>query len=326
MVIKYCMISLVLLSSIAFAGWPGDVPFEQVPKAVQDASSLVMLVKPIWGSSTVVSVQNTEGNSKIFAVALTANHVVGRPTSNSDLSKLQTQTSIIRNQDGSLEDACSFCSIASSDAPTKFVGATIYRAKGEFSDIDDWKTIIPRADIALSLLELDPSTTSKTYSDSFKIGKIKNFSSIFSFKSAEQGAHVYAVGFPERAQYKKTIVEAQVVSIEEAQQIISSMQKKSKDIPPFDPTAEFIVKGGWITGGMSGGPVFDSEGRLLGLTVRGGALNEDFPYARIVRIEYVQSVLSKSSFHSGIKDAVKPIVESQVISFQQNKCLGLFSY
>lgn len=68
----------------------------------------------------------------------------------------------------------------------------------------------------------------------------------------------------------------------------------------FDPEVEFLVNTR-VSEGNSGGPVFDFEGRLLGIIVRSNgdsqlvAPAQSTHYARVVRIDYIISQILKHS-------------------------------
>jgi len=59
---------------------------------------------------------------------------------------------------------------------------------------------------------------------------------------------------------------------------------------PYDAEVEHIVRGSAVAG-MSGGGVFDVEGRLVGVLVRGSTETEPPGYARFVRLPFIVSTI-----------------------------------
>jgi hypothetical protein len=83
----------------------------------------------------------------------------------------------------------------------------------------------------------------------------------------------------------------------------------------YDPEVEFLVATRAI-GGMSGGGVFDGEGRFLGTMVRGSTSETAPPIVRVVRFTYVaaraQAILAAMA--PAARDALAPFLDEELVS------------
>jgi len=80
---------------------------------------------------------------------------------------------------------------------------------------------------------------------------------------------------------------------------------------PYEAGVEMIIRGESVAG-MSGGPVVDKNGRLVGILVRATDMHDGTQYVRAVRMSYVVSRLAEAVDGLGPADreAIRPYLES----------------
>ena len=76
----------------------------------------------------------------------------------------------------------------------------------------------------------------------------------------------------------------------------------------YEPDVEMVIEGAAVAG-MSGGPVVDREGRLVGVLVRATATPDGEHYARAVRLTWIAAELS------GAIGSLAPSVQSSVATY-----------
>lgn len=108
------------------------------------------------------------------------------------------------------------------------------------------------------------------------------------------GDMVIAIGYPQdRVTFPNGAVSSgKVYSDAEAEDIIDLLQfngDEEGDIP-YNPEVEFLANVQGVAG-MSGGGVFNANGQLLGVIVRGTILNDE-PMMRVVKMSYVVQKLN----------------------------------
>jgi hypothetical protein len=80
-----------------------------------------------------------------------------------------------------------------------------------------------------------------------------------------------------------------VLSDDEARAAIADLARREDEEGsiPYDPAVEILIRGN-ATVGMSGGPVFDKTGRVVGVLVRGSEPGPDgLNIVRVVRLDYI---------------------------------------
>jgi len=114
--------------------------------------------------------------------------------------------------------------------------------------------------------------------------------------AAVPGELVLLLGYPSAAPFRarQTAGVGRVLSDDQAVAAVAQLAAAGDiegDIP-YAPTVEMFVQG-FAAGGMSGGGVFDQDGRLLGVIVRASDERDGEQYVRAVRLTYaVQSLTS----------------------------------
>jgi len=82
---------------------------------------------------------------------------------------------------------------------------------------------------------------------------------------------------------------------------------------PYDPEVEFVVQARAVSG-MSGGGVFDANGRFIGVMVRGATKQVDRTYfTRVVRASFIHTQLRAALEHSDttLRDRIAPFLPPQ---------------
>lgn len=127
---------------------------------------------------------------------------------------------------------------------------------------------------------------------------------------------ILVVGYPQdRTNYPNGAVSTgTVLSDSEAATAIELLKAKG-DVEgeiPYKPIVEFVAKAEAISG-MSGGGVFNSEGQLVGISVRATTLNSQ-PIVRVIRITYIRQELA--SFYNNLpstdKDKLRPFIHGEL--------------
>ncbi|RAJ25134.1 trypsin-like peptidase [Gelidibacter algens] len=131
-----------------------------------------------------------------------------------------------------------------------------------------------------------------------------------------EGKTIMVVGYPQdRISYPNGAVSTgKVFTNTDAESIIAQLKIKGDeegDIP-YDSNVEFIANAKSLPG-MSGGGVFNSEGQLLGISVRATVLNNE-PILRVVKMTYIWNKLS--SFYNNLsttdKNKLLPFVNGEL--------------
>jgi hypothetical protein len=81
---------------------------------------------------------------------------------------------------------------------------------------------------------------------------------------------------------------------------------------PYNAEVEFLVDAR-VVGGMSGGGVFNAEGQLLGIMVRGTEIN-DQPIVRVVRVSYIKATFERfyQTLFQDEQDYLKQFIGSEL--------------
>jgi hypothetical protein len=173
-----------------------------------------------------------------------------------------------------------------------FMGLPFFRAKEEFlGDPQVLNNIVPRSDFAA--VYVSNKTPSEIGDKSFLLkGSYDGFKPNIEFGSAVPGEEGIMIGFFDE---KKEVIGGTILSDAEAE---AFARRYFDSTPAFDPSAEILLSEA-ARPGMSGGGVFDKNGRLIGITVRRGIIatpEKKVAYARAIRVSYILSELSKKSF------------------------------
>ncbi|MCF6348138.1 MAG: serine protease [Flavobacteriaceae bacterium] len=127
---------------------------------------------------------------------------------------------------------------------------------------------------------------------------------------------ILVVGYPQdRTEYPNGAVSTGKVFTDTQAQIIIQQLKEEGDEEgniPYNHQVEFITNAKAIAG-MSGGGVFNSQGQLLGISVRATTL-ENEPILRVVRITFIKDKLS--SFYNNLsstdKNKLHPFISGEL--------------
>ncbi len=131
------------------------------------------------------------------------------------------------------------------------------------------------------------------------------------------GQKAIAVGYPQdRANYPNGAV-AYGKILSDAEVATVMLKLKATGDPegnlPYHPNVEFFVEAE-VMAGMSGGGVFNSEGQLLGIMVRGSDQEKSPKIVRVVKIAFIQSkmsVLYKGSPET-VKVKIRPFISGEL--------------
>ena len=140
--------------------------------------------------------------------------------------------------------------------------------------------------------------------------------SIQTWANVVEGETVLAIGYPQdKINYPNGAVSSgKVFTDTEAQSVIAKLKIIGDEEGNIDynSNVEFIVKAKALPG-MSGGGVFNSEGQLLGISVRAITLNNE-PLLRVVRITYVRDKLL--TFYNKLsttdKNKLRPFISGEL--------------
>jgi hypothetical protein len=134
--------------------------------------------------------------------------------------------------------------------------------------------------------------------------------------TAETNEIVLALGYPQdKVAYPNGAVSSgKIYSDLEAENIIQSLQQKG-DVEgsiSYNPEVEFLANVKAVAG-MSGGGVFNANGQLLGIMVRGTALNGE-PILRVVRMSYIVQKLNDfyDSLSLADKNKIRPFISGEL--------------
>lgn len=131
------------------------------------------------------------------------------------------------------------------------------------------------------------------------------------------GENAIAVGYPQdKVNYPNgAVAYGKILSDTEAAEIIPRL-KAAGDMEgdiPYSPDVEFFVEAQGIAG-MSGSGVFNSEGQLLGITVRGSDREEAPKIIRVVKVSYIKSKMVE--FYNGLpetsKSKIRPFISGEL--------------
>jgi hypothetical protein len=137
------------------------------------------------------------------------------------------------------------------------------------------------------------------------------------WNTAVAGEKVIAVGYPQDdINYPNgAVAYGKILSDKEAAEAIQKL-KIAGDVEgdiPYNASAEFFIEAQSIAG-MSGGGIFNSEGQLLGIMVRGSDKEGAPKIIRGVKISYIKAVLTE--FYNGLsqvdKIKVSPFIRGEL--------------
>lgn len=121
-----------------------------------------------------------------------------------------------------------------------------------------------------------------------------------------EGQKAIAVGYPQdRANYPSgAVAYGKILSHAEAASIILKLKaaEDSEGDIPYNSSVEFFVEAQAIAG-MSGGGVFNSEGQLLGIMVRGSDKEKAPKIIRVVKVSYIKSKMME--LYNGLSEPSK---------------------
>ncbi len=129
--------------------------------------------------------------------------------------------------------------------------------------------------------------------------------------NAQSGELVFGIGYPlDRPNFPNGAVAiGKVLSHTEAGEIIKKLKSSgdSEGDILYKPDVEFFMDAQGIAG-MSGGGVFNKEGKLLGIMVRASDQESAPKIIRVVRIEFIKSKIA--GLFSRLQDQEKNLVQS----------------
>ena len=122
------------------------------------------------------------------------------------------------------------------------------------------------------------------------------------FGAAEPGTMVLLLGFPNETGELSAAV-GRVLTDEEAEEAVADLAAAGdpEGSVLYDAEVELLIEG-VAAAGMSGGPVVDTEGRLIGVLVRASGELDGVQYVRAVRMTHIASELD-SAFEALSSDA-----------------------
>ena len=129
---------------------------------------------------------------------------------------------------------------------------------------------------------------------------------------ATAGDLVLLMGYP-NATGELTAAVGRVLSDESARGAIADLAALGdpEGSIEYEPEVEMVIEGAAVAG-MSGGPVVDQEGRMVGVLVRATETPDGVPYARAVRMTWIAAELENAleSLPTDLQAAVAPYLES----------------
>ncbi len=140
--------------------------------------------------------------------------------------------------------------------------------------------------------------------------------SVQTWAKAVEGDTILVVGYPQdKTNYPNGAVSTgKVFTDTQAEIVIQQLQEAGDEEGniPYDYQVEFITNAKAIAG-MSGGGVFNSQGQLLGISVRATTLGNE-PILRVIRITYIKDKLS--SFYNNLsstdKNKLHPFISGEL--------------
>ena len=134
---------------------------------------------------------------------------------------------------------------------------------------------------------------------------------------AVAGEKVIAVGYPQdKANYPNgAVAYGKILSDTEATQVIQKLKiagDTEGDIP-YNSSAEFLIEAQAIAG-MSGGGVFNADGQLLGIMVRGSDKENAPKIIRAVKISHIKSTMIEfyNSLSETDKSRIRPFISGEL--------------
>lgn len=270
----------------------------------------ISLVKRIGmgssGSSTVIGT-TTDG----FDILITANHVLGPQSKGDGLKAYPEYADFWTRKDNSeisgyFKDFWYVYDTHTRSPPTR--GLSIYRPDRKYKNPTAiFYDLLPESDFSL-IIDFKTSDEIRLFNHIQKTDL--SFQSTIDLCLPKTNDKVVLAGFAGGAK-SITIFNGIVLSEKEAEAVISQNVAQSNVIPDYNPDVEFLVKG-HSEKGMSGGPVFNLSGQLLGVIVRVGQLNETENYVRVVKLDYVLKKLQQAQW----AERMKPFASTSIGLFQ----------
>ena len=131
------------------------------------------------------------------------------------------------------------------------------------------------------------------------------------FAAAEAGQLVLLLGYPNETG-QATAAVGRVLTDEEATAAVTTLAELGdpEGTVAYEADVEMILEGS-ASAGMSGGPVVDNTGRLVGVLVRASDPHDGVQYVRAVRMTYVASRLAATlaSLPTETQAAIRPYLE-----------------
>lgn len=131
------------------------------------------------------------------------------------------------------------------------------------------------------------------------------------FAAADDGEIVLMLGYPNETGALSASV-GRVLSSEEAASALARLADLGdpEGAIPYDPPVELLIQGA-AGAGMSGGPVLDRDGRLIGVLVRASDEHDGVQYVRAVRMTHVVSQLdlAVAALPEAQRDAISGFLE-----------------
>jgi len=137
------------------------------------------------------------------------------------------------------------------------------------------------------------------------------------WNNAVEGQKAIAVGYPQdRANYPNGAVAfGKILSDPEVATIMNQLKTAgdSEGDIPYNVSAEFFVEAKGLPG-MSGGAVFNAEGQLLGIMVRGSDKEQSPKIIRVVRMSYIK--LKLNELYNGLSEPamskIRPFISGEL--------------
>jgi hypothetical protein len=108
--------------------------------------------------------------------------------------------------------------------------------------------------------------------------------------AAAPGDRVIMMGFPQAGEFAGEMAASvgEVLGDDEAREAIAALAALGDEegSVPYDPEVEMLIRGQAVVG-MSGGGVYDDDGRQAGILVRASGEHDGVQYVRAVRMSYV---------------------------------------
>jgi hypothetical protein len=131
------------------------------------------------------------------------------------------------------------------------------------------------------------------------------------FAAAEAGQLVLLLGYPNETG-QATAAVGRVLTDDEATAAVTTLAELGdpEGTVAYEADVEMILEGS-ASAGMSGGPVVDNTGRLVGVLVRASDPHDGVQYVRAVRMTYVASRLAATlaSLPTETQAAIRPYLE-----------------